>query len=79
MAGCDFVIFAGFVWLIDGRGYQRYVKPLMIMGMNAIAVYMASELIETVLGTVRLKWRPAPRFRFMGGFIKTCLRVGRRP
>ncbi len=54
MAGCDFVIFAGFVWLIDGRGYQRYVKPLMIMGMNAIAVYMASELIETVLGTVRV-------------------------
>jgi predicted acyltransferase len=52
MAGCDFVIFAGFVWLIDGRGYQRYVKPLVIMGMNAIAVYMASELIETALGMV---------------------------
>jgi len=44
MGGMDFVIFAGFVWLIDGRGYQRYVRPLVIMGMNAIAVYLASEL-----------------------------------
>jgi len=49
MAGMDFVIFAGFVWLIDGRGYQRYVRPLMIMGMNAIAVYLASELLEELL------------------------------
>jgi predicted acyltransferase len=49
MAGMDFVIFAGFVWLIDGRGYQRYARPLMIMGMNAIAVYLASELLEEVL------------------------------
>lgn len=44
MAGLDFVIFAMFLWLVDGRGYQRWVKPLVIMGMNAIAVYMASEL-----------------------------------
>ncbi len=50
MAGLDFVIFAGFVWLIDGKGYQRYVRPLVIMGSNAIAVYMASELIDEALG-----------------------------
>ena len=52
MAGMDFVIFAGFVWLIDGRGYQRYVRPLVIMGMNAIAVYMASELVEEALSLI---------------------------
>jgi predicted acyltransferase len=49
MAGLDFVIFAMFVWLVDGLGYQRYVKPLVIMGMNAIAVYMASELLSEFL------------------------------
>jgi predicted acyltransferase len=49
MAGMDFVIFAGFVWLIDGRGYQRYARPLVIMGMNAIAVYLASEFVEEAL------------------------------
>jgi predicted acyltransferase len=49
MAGMDFVIFAGFVWLIDGRGYRRYARPLVIMGMNAIAVYLASEFVEEAL------------------------------
>ena len=42
-------MFAGFVWLIDGQGYQRFMKPLVIMGMNAIAVYMASELGDELL------------------------------
>jgi predicted acyltransferase len=60
MAGMDFVIFAGFVWLIDGRGYQRYVRPLMIMGMNAIAVYMASELLEEVLSLVHIGGPASP-------------------
>ncbi len=53
MAGLDFVIFAIFLWLVDGRGYQRWVKPLMIMGMNAIAVYMASELLAEALDGIR--------------------------
>jgi len=49
MAGLDFVIFAIFLWLVDARGYQRGVRPLAIMGMNAIVVYMASELVEESL------------------------------
>ena len=53
MAGLDFVIFAVFVWLIDGKGYQRAVKPLVIMGMNAIAIYMASELGDVILDMIR--------------------------
>lgn len=55
MAGLDFVMLASFIWLIDHLGYQRYVKPLFIMGMNAITVYMASELIDEALGS--LGWR----------------------
>jgi predicted acyltransferase len=53
MAGLDFVIFAMFVWLVDGRGYKRVVKPLVIMGMNAIAVYLASEFLDEALNAVR--------------------------
>jgi predicted acyltransferase len=53
MAGLDFVIFAMFVWLVDGRGYQRAVKPLVIMGMNAITVYLASEFLDEALGAIR--------------------------
>ncbi|MGA3238985.1 MAG: heparan-alpha-glucosaminide N-acetyltransferase domain-containing protein [Bryobacteraceae bacterium] len=60
MAGMDFVIFAGFVWLIDGRGYRRIARPLAIMGMNAIAVYMASELVEEALGLIHVAGPASP-------------------
>jgi predicted acyltransferase len=54
MAGLDFVIFALFLWLVDGLGFKRPVKPLVIMGMNAIAVYMASELLDEALSGTHL-------------------------
>jgi predicted acyltransferase len=50
MGGLDFVLLAMFIWLIDHLGYQRYVRPFVIIGMNSIAVYMASELGDTLLG-----------------------------
>jgi predicted acyltransferase len=46
MAGLDFLVFASAVWLVDGLGWRRPVRPFVVLGMNAIAVYMASELIE---------------------------------
>lgn len=49
MAGLDFILLAIFIWLIDHLGYQRYVKPFFIMGMNAITVYMISELLDETL------------------------------
>ena len=54
MAGLDFIVFAGFVWCVDGLGYKRIVKPLVIMGMNAITIYMASELLATVLSAIHV-------------------------
>jgi predicted acyltransferase len=53
MAGLDFVIFAMFLWLVDGLGYKRVVKPLAIMGMNAIVVYLASEFLDEAFGWIR--------------------------
>jgi predicted acyltransferase len=55
MAGLDFVVFAICLWLVDGCGYKRAVKPLVIMGMNAITVYMISELLDEALSA--LHWR----------------------
>jgi predicted acyltransferase len=49
MAGLDFVVLAVFVWVVDGLGYRRIVKPLVIMGMNAIAIYVLAEICEGVL------------------------------
>ena len=49
MAGLDFVVFAGFLWLVDGLGWRRMVKPLVVMGMNAIVIYLASEFLDQAL------------------------------
>jgi predicted acyltransferase len=67
MAGLDFVVFAIFVWLIDGLGYKRIVKPLVIMGMNAIAVYMASETLAEVLDAIH--WRSGAEGVDLRGWI----------
>ncbi len=53
MGGMDFVIFAMFVWLVDGLGWRRIVKPLVVLGMNAITVYLASELLAETLDSIR--------------------------
>jgi predicted acyltransferase len=50
MAGLDFVLLALFIWFVDHWGWQRYAKPFVIMGLNAISVYMASELFDEILG-----------------------------
>jgi predicted acyltransferase len=54
MAGLGFVIFAGMVWLVDVRGYKRFTAPLVIMGMNAITVYMVSELLDQVFNAIHV-------------------------
>jgi predicted acyltransferase len=55
MGGLDFTLFAMFLWAVDGAGWKRPVRPLAILGMNAIAVYMAAEVVEAVLWS--FDWR----------------------
>lgn len=52
MAGLDFVLFAGFLWLVDGLGWRRPVKPFVILGMNAITIYLASEFVDEALSWI---------------------------
>jgi predicted acyltransferase len=54
MAGLAFVLLAMFVYLVDYLGYQRFFKPFVIMGMNAITVYMLSELLASTLDATGL-------------------------
>ena len=49
MAGLDSVLLAAFLWIIDHLGYRKVVKPLVIMGMNAITIYMISEFGAEIL------------------------------
>ncbi len=55
MAGLDFIMLAMSIWWIDGMGRQSTVRPLVVMGMNPIAVYMASELLDITLGFVHVQ------------------------
>src|SRR5215217_7965150 len=55
MAGLDFVLLAGFAWIVDGLGWRKAVRPFVILGMNAIAIYMISELLDSILWN--LHWR----------------------
>jgi predicted acyltransferase len=52
MAGLDFVVFAVFVWLVDGVGWRRPVKPMVVFGMNAIAIYLLSEFTAEALDQI---------------------------
>jgi predicted acyltransferase len=55
MAGLDFVAFAVCLWLVDELGWKRITEPFVILGRNAIAIYMVSELFAETLNT--LHWQ----------------------
>lgn len=54
MAGLDFALFATMLWLVDAQGLRRFVRPFVILGMNAIAIYMISELGETLQSIIHV-------------------------
>ena len=49
MAGLDFALLAAFLWIVDIRGHRGLVKPLVIIGLNPITIYMLSELLSEAL------------------------------
>jgi predicted acyltransferase len=38
--GWCFLLMASFFWIIDVRGWQRWAFPLIVIGMNSIAIYV---------------------------------------
>jgi len=55
MAGLDFVVYAAFAWVVDGFGWRKALKPFVILGMNAIVIYMLSEFAAEILDVFRWK------------------------
>jgi predicted acyltransferase len=51
-AGWSCLLFALFYWIIDIRGAQSWAFPFVVIGMNALAVYMGRTLIplEKIVG-----------------------------
>ncbi len=54
MAGVALVCLAFFYWLIDIADFSRWAKPLIILGLNPIAVYVLSEVFDTTLRILNL-------------------------
>ncbi|MFN0111902.1 MAG: acyltransferase family protein [Blastocatellia bacterium] len=53
--GWCFLLLAGFYGLVDKLGYKRWAFPLVVIGMNSIAIYVLSHLIEKfILASFRI-------------------------
>jgi predicted acyltransferase len=71
MAGLDFVLLAFCFYFVDGLGYKRVAKPAVIMGMNAITIYMLSELLAITLSVIH--WgKGAAAINLQTWLYKTC-------
>jgi len=44
--GWSYLLLAGFYWLIDVKKYRKWAFPFIVIGMNAIGVYVATHLID---------------------------------
>jgi predicted acyltransferase len=88
-AGWAFVMLAAFYWLVDIRGWRRWTFPLVVVGMNSIAMYMMFMLIrgwfgqtlKTFFGPSIFAWTYGPIFECAAVFFclwLVCLWMYRR-
>lgn len=55
MAGMAMVVFACCYWLVDLRGYQKWARPFVTYGSNAIAVYVLAGILARLEGRLQLR------------------------
>jgi len=53
-AGAANVVLAACYWLIDVRGWKSWAKPFVILGRNAITLFVLSGLLTKVLITIKV-------------------------
>jgi len=58
MAGLALVCLAFFHWFIDVAGFTRWAKPLVILGLNPITVYVLSIILDTTLRATNMAISP---------------------
>jgi predicted acyltransferase len=54
MAGCSAVFWAALMWLMEIRGWRKGSGFWLVFGMNAIASYVLSELLGSLLWTIHV-------------------------
>lgn len=43
-------------WLIDVKKYRRWAKPFVVFGVNAIALFVGSAMMEILMERIELPW-----------------------
>jgi predicted acyltransferase len=74
MGGWALVVFAVFYWLIDVKGYGRWLQPAVIFGMNALALFVLSGLVARMLGLISVS-QPEGTTVPLKGWLYTTLVV----
>lgn len=54
MAGAACLALALCYWVIDVKGWRGWTKPFVVLGTNAITLYVASGLLADTLGVIRV-------------------------
>ncbi len=67
-AGMALQFLAFCYWLIDIKGYQRWARPFVIFGVNALALFVGSGLLGRIFGMIHL-----PRINGAQGNLQTWL------
>jgi predicted acyltransferase len=49
-----------FFWVMEVKGRERWAKPFIVYGMNAIAVFVASGLMAKLMGLMRVGVEDVP-------------------
>jgi predicted acyltransferase len=51
-------------WMVEGRGYRRWARPFVVLGVNALAVFFLSSLVARLLLLVRVRGQVLHAFLF---------------
>jgi predicted acyltransferase len=53
-AGAASLLLAACYWIIDVQGWRRWTTPLVVLGVNAITLFVASGLLVKTLALIRV-------------------------
>ena len=68
-------VFALFYWIIDIKGHKAWTLPLVVVGMNSIAIYLAYQLTAGWIRATGKTWLGASLFEGTTGALAQSLLV----
>ena len=59
-AGAALLLLAGFYWTMEMKGWKAWASPMVVYGLNAIAVFVASGLVAKQMARIRVGQEDTP-------------------